>query len=229
MKKSGQQESNTRNDYERRKRSEARDFWGVIAVGALAISAVGYGLFEAGEFAYNHLIKYRPGREIPESIAANAAQSKFAKAFSRANPAEKFTIQFLDTEFFDSTRYPNPQGLFPSPPVWESQYNNSCLAKSAYAINGGHINAEASGLFSYVSVSANLPAAAAYAEVNPSNSNQLIVESGHSNSINLVFNGVESGTALVPANSSTINILQTYGCQTGRISTYSTNNPQNQN
>jgi hypothetical protein len=98
---------------------------------------------------------------------------------------------------------------------YQIQINNGCLEKTAYDIAGGSLSGSWSGLFSGGSFSGNVPTAAAYAYVNSEHPNDLTIESGHSNSINLHFTGADEGQELIPADQQTRNVLDTYGCRTG--------------
>jgi hypothetical protein len=140
--------------------------------------------------------------------------------FKVATPAGKFIIQYLHKTNLFVDQYPTAHGIFNADvQTWDTVINNGCLFNTAYDIEGGRLNVTAEGLFSYVNASGNNPAAAAFAEIDRKNPNDPIVESGHTNSVSLLFSGLESGHELVPANEQTINILTTYGCKVGVQST----------
>jgi hypothetical protein len=189
----------------------------VLTIGLL--SGAGYGIFE-GLDAVGHAVIGSYGPEVPEQTARAEAVAHYDQAFRAASPAGKFIIEYLRKTASSITQYPEANGFMGTivdGNVWQINFNNGCLYDTAYDIAGGAIHASISGLFTQGSASGNIPTAAAFAEINPNNPNELIVESGNSDPVNLVFTGLNHGDSLTPANSQTSNILKTYGCKEGVI------------
>lgn len=163
-------------------------------------------------------------RKEARAIAVN----KFERTYDGASPAGKYMLQFLRTTQIDILDANN--GSLGSGNGGTQDYNqfffgSDCLQNTAYDTAGGEINvqASASGFLDSSSASANgnIPTAAAYADIDPKNPNELIIESGHTNSVNLTFTGVEGDAPLQPANTQTKNVLATYGCEPGIPITFS--------
>ena len=189
---------------------------GKIAAALAVVAGLGYGATKVWDFAM--FIRGGDGPNVPVKTAVNEAKTDYNNSFLRSSAAGKFIIEYLRKTDIEIHEYPKNHGLnggSVANEVWGVHFNNGCLFNTAYDISGGRINATVEGLFTYANISGNSPAAAAYAQINPSNPNQLIIESGHSNSVNLVFDGLQTGTTLTPDNNQTENILKTYGCQTG--------------
>ena len=184
-----------------------------VVVGSLALSACSFN--PKNEKAVSRL------------EAKEKAVVRYDKAFQKESPAGKFVVQYLGRTRLDVRQFPHAQpdsNAGTNDPNYIVKFNNGCLFNTAYDISGGTIKGtfNIDGLFTWGSgsVSGNVPTAAAYAEVNPQNKNQLIIESGHSDSVSLLLNGLEEGSSLVPANAQTTNILYTYGCETGITSSH---------
>ena len=155
------------------------------------------------------------------TAAEKLAEQKYEQAYQGASPAGKFALQYLNrTEVVlwkdDGSALESDAGH-----KWDIIVNNGCLGGSAYNVNGGSINASANaGSFlssASANVNAQVPAAAAYAYVNNKQPDSLIIHSGHVNSVDLHFTGVEGDSALAPADQQTLNVLDTYGCKLGII------------
>ena len=162
-----------------------------------------------------------------KKVAEKEAVARYDNAFKNSSPAGKFMLQYLRTTEIDIKKS-DDMFLFihvgPTSTWHKFFFNNGCLQNTAYDTAGGALNlkAEAGGFFSSAQAQAhgNIPTAAAYALIDPKNPDDLIVESGHTDSVNLLFSGLESGDPLMPANAQTQNVLDTYGCKTGVPSGY---------
>jgi hypothetical protein len=186
---------------------------GALALFGAAIGGAGFGVYWVGEKVVGSY-----GSPVPKQEAVSQALSKYDTAFTHASPAGKFITEYLRRTTVDTTEYPHPTGLdgWGQGPQYQVHFNDGCLYNTAYDISGGSIHATIEGLFSYANISGNSPSAAAFAEINPQNPDDLIVQSGHTNSVNLMFSGLEGDkTSLTPANQQTKNILETYGCKVG--------------
>jgi hypothetical protein len=142
------------------------------------------------------------GHKVPKAVAEATNTAHYNKTFDAASPAGKFTLQYLRTTEVASASVKGEWGFngtfFANGFDKEvSTFNNGCLQQTAYDIAGV------------------TPTAAAFAEVNPDNSDQLAVKSGNAKSVDLHFNGLNEGHQLIPADTQTQNILETYGCKTG--------------
>jgi hypothetical protein len=157
-----------------------------------------------------------------KETAQNEAVARYNKIFENSSPAGKFMLQYLRTTEIDIKKS-DDMLLFihvgPTSTWRQFFFNNGCLQNTAYDIAGGALNlsAESSGLFSSSSAHAegNIPTAAAFALIDSKNPDDLIIESGHSDSVSLRFSGLEGDQPLIPANAQTENVLETYGCNTG--------------
>lgn len=163
-----------------------------------------------------------PGKKISVSEARQSALFHYDKTFQLASPAGKFVLQYLRSSNVVIDKYQGAQdGLFSkdhTDNVYDFHVNNGCLENTAYDIAGGAVKGSVSGFLVSGSVNGNIPTAAAFAEINPQNPDQLIVKSGHTNSVDLHFNGLKQGQTLAPSDNQTSNVLNTYGCETGVIS-----------
>lgn len=162
-----------------------------------------------------------------KEVAKEQAVERYDNTFKNSSPAGKFMLQYLRTTEIDIKKSDDMILFIHNGPTstWHQFFfNNGCLQNTAYDTAGGALNitAEADGLFSSATARAdgNIPTAAAYALIDPKNPDDLIVESGHTDSVNLRFSGLESGQPLTPANAQTRNVLDTYGCNTGVPSGY---------
>lgn len=197
----------------------------IIGKTGLALSLAGGAGFGLGVGIRALIGSY--GKQFPQAEAQKLNMKKYTSAFQATSPAGKFVMQYLKHINIDHIEYPDAHGLTAgrveayvvgNGAYWQTSVGNACLNNTAYDIAGGTIdfNLTYDGLFSYGNASANgnIPTAAAYAEISPENHNDLIVQSGNNNSIELTFSGLEDRTAhaLTPANEQTKNILATYGC-----------------
>lgn len=162
-----------------------------------------------------------------KKVAEKEAVARYDNTFRNSSPAGKYMLQYLRTTEIDIKKSDDMILFIHDGPTstWHKFFfNNGCLQNTAYDTAGGALNlkAEADGFFSSATAEAHgdIPTAAAYALVNPKNHDELIVESGHTDSVNLRFSGLESGHPLQPANAQTRNVLETYGCKTGIPSGY---------
>jgi len=162
-----------------------------------------------------------------KEVAKEEAVARYDNTFKHSSPAGKYMLQYLRTTEIDIKKSDDMILFIHDGPTstWHKFFfNNGCLQNTAYDTAGGALNltAEADGFFSSATAQAqgNIPTAAAYAMIDPKNHDDLIVESGHSDSVNLRFSGLESGDPLKPANAQTRNVLETYGCKTGIPSGY---------
>jgi hypothetical protein len=161
--------------------------------------------------------------------ARAVAAAKFDSTYDGASPAGKYMLQFLRATQIDIMSSNNGGFNLDSNHGTSSYdqffFGSACLQNTAYDTAGGEINvqASASGFLNSSSASANgnIPTAAAYADIDPKNPDDLIIESGHANSINLTFSGIEGDAPLQPANTQTKNVLATYGCESGIPITFS--------
>lgn len=174
------------------------------------------------------------GHKISAEEATEKALKRYDEAFHRASPAGKFVLQYIQTTEVTQTKYEGNHGLIAAfhegadghmgnDYVYAVKINNACLQNTAYDIAGGTVKGPLNGLFSSGGVDGRVPTAAAYAEVNPDNPDELIVQSGHDNSKDLHFSGLTEGNALVSADDQTKNALATYGCETGVMKVTSPN------
>lgn len=171
------------------------------------------------------------GRHTSSDEAASEMIADFQEAYTAAPPVGKYALEFLMQEKKVVPQYPDANSgagpvddksghaQDPTHLQWSVTINNGCLGNTAYDVTGGKIQGRVywTGLFSGGSaeISGNTPTASAFAQVNPDNVNQLFVVPGNPSSPKLVFNGLESGVELDPADKATKNILETYGCTTG--------------
>lgn len=157
-------------------------------------------------------------KEVPVEVAKPLAQTKYDAAFSKASPAAKFMLQYGAVTHVEVNKYVGGNGIAGAVGGGDDygvSFNNACLNDTAYDINGGTIDGHFYSLFSGGSAHGDVPTAAAFAETDPSNPNRLIVKSGHANSVDLTFTGLQSASELTPADDATRNVLDTYGCRTG--------------
>ncbi len=155
-----------------------------------------------------------------QSKAETEAKAIYDNTYRKASPVGKFLMQYLRTTqvaLLDSNG-----GFFNNGfnSYYQFNFNNGCLENTAYDVAGGAIDVtvQSSSLFSSssASVDGHIPTAAAYAYVDPSQPNDLIVVSGHDQSKDLRFGGVDDGADfLTPIGSQTQNVLTTYGCTPG--------------
>lgn len=101
---------------------------------------------------------------------------------------------------------------------YEFTRGDDCLNNTAYDIDGGNIEGIITGISVDGYVEGEVPTAAAYAAIDDTNPNILIVSSGHADSIDLRFSGLTEGARLMPLDAQTQNILDTYGCYTSNSS-----------
>lgn len=195
---------------------------GVVALSAVAFLGV-YSLFtdRGGDIlGDSNNLPEKTRDEITETYQPRA-QAKYRKAYESAPPAGKFALEFLtttDVQFdTDESNGNGIAGVVTENPDQDAifTFNNGCLNKTAYDINGGEIEGLITGLFTGGYVSGEFPTAAAYAHVDSNDSNVLVVSSGHTDSIDLRFSGLAEGDHLEPLDNATIGILDTYGCETG--------------
>lgn len=182
----------------------------IVVIGATALLAAGCG-----------------GGVGSKETAKEEAVARYDNTFKDSSPAGKFMLQYLRTTEIDIKKSDDMILFIHNGPTstWHQFFfNNGCLQNTAYDTAGGALNltAETDGFFSSSTVRAhgNIPTAAAYALIDPKNSDDLIVESGHTDSVSLRFSGLESDHPLRPANAQTRNVLRTYGCKTGIPSGY---------
>lgn len=185
------------------------------AINTLAVIAVGFALFSEKGIDILGDKEHR----VPENTTLAQNQKKYNKTFVAASPAGKFVLQYLRSTKVATPAYEGGWGINKIFTTREkkniiSTYNNGCLEKTAYDIAGGSIEGSVSGIFSSGSVSGTVPTAAAYAQKNANNPDQIVIKSGNSKSVDLTLNGV-TNLELVAANETTQNILDTYGCKTG--------------
>lgn len=172
-------------------------------------------------------------KEVPAAtVNANAraeAEAKYNKVFMQAPPAGKFALQYLtETKVVTRVRSIEPNngnglagyltGNFGSGGEHthiRTVFNDGCLNKTAYDINGGDISGVITGLFANGEVSGEVPTAAANPYWDPEKPDELVIQSGHSKSRDLHFKGVTEGRQLVPADQQTKNVLATFGCEVG--------------
>lgn len=207
-----------------------------VGTTALGASVVGVCVLGIGSGLRAFIGSYGP--QYPKSDSQKLAIDKYTAAFQAASPAGKFVMQYLRTVNIDHVEYPDAHGWSGDNVLaqdgwgayWQTSVGNACLENTAYAIAGGKVdvNLTYGGIFSYVSASAqgNIPTAAAYAEVDPQDSNDLLVISGNDHSVSLTLSGLENKGVdeLTPANAQTRNILVTYGCS-NQVSTSAVINP----
>lgn len=152
---------------------------------------------------------------LPE--AKKIAANKYKAAWNHASPAGKFLIQYLRVGYADVSKHRTDDGYIDS--TYTFAFNDGCLGGTSYDIAGGKfdVSASAGGFLSHAEVHAEgtIPAAAANAYVSDKKPDVLSVESGHDNSRNLTFSGVEGNGELVPVGQQTKNVLNTWGCQIG--------------
>lgn len=188
---------------------------GFLSLGGVCLAL--YGVF--GERALDVLGD--KGKKISKSEAEKAALVKYQRAYEAASPAGKFVLQYVETtKVAMSTRGSDDWGILDAldnESNWQVKVNNGCLKRTAYDIAGGQIKGEFSGVFSSGYVEGDVPTAAAYAIVDEDNTNELVVQSGHSNSADLRFSGVNGTSPLKPADEQTRRVLDTYGCNDGQI------------
>ena len=203
--------------YETKRHILRNAFIGLGAVGL--VGGATFVSYNVGDWVGHHVIG-SGGAIVPDHVAKANALRDYDKALAAASPAGKFTLQFLRRTDYYTEAYPRAHGIAGDFAVsglqLQTAVGGACLKNTAYDISGGTIRGTISGLFSNGEISGNTPTSAAFAETNPANLNQLIIESGSVNSVNLVFNGLQSNGKLTPANPQTINILNTYGC-TGNV------------
>lgn len=182
--------------------------------GALALAGATIALF-----ADDH-IDFLGDRSKPKTNEEliKTAQSDYDSAFVALNPAQKFTTQYSGTTEVSVGYRTGGNGFLgtvDAPSTATIVFNNGCLDNTAYDIDGGEFSFSASGLFFSSAAKGDTPSAAAYAELNEANPDQVRVISGNTNSVNLTFNGVETSSSLEPADEQTQRILDTYGCKVG--------------
>lgn len=163
--------------------------------------------------------------ESPEPRTLEAARmiadEHYYDSFSKLSPADKFTTQYAADTTIRIDNLENTGRGFRGAlsrhvnKDYAVAYNNGCLANTAYDIDGGNFEYRAKGLLFHAEAQGSIPTAAATAEINPENPDQLLVVSGSSNPNTLVFDGLSTGSALVPADETTNRILETHGCSTG--------------
>lgn len=185
---------------------------------ALGLMAVVYGIF--GDSTMDLMGDSHHDRSQEE--ATEVAQTEYSEMFAAASPADKFTLQYGGTTVYRVDQRIGGNGTLGSftegSEDYKATFNNGCLANTAYDINGGDLSVEFStGLFirTRVAAEADIPTAAAFAEVDAGDPDMLRIVSGNDQSTDLVFTGVESDGPLVPVEGETQRILDTYGCQTG--------------
>lgn len=185
---------------------------------ALLIAAV--AVLGANRGHYGHVEADR--QVIPRGMAVYDAN------YHKASAAGKFDIQFINVNKVTTKRnfiggrklLTLIQGFDKGTLYQQLTLNNACLANSAYDITGGSTEIYSSGLFSSTSIETKTTAAAASAEINPSNPDDLIIHSGSTGIDNLNFSGLQSGDKLVPLDSHTKDVLATYGCKSGVVDVY---------
>lgn len=154
--------------------------------------------------------------------AREIALSEYQSAWDEASPSEKFMLQYGGESVFRVDASPGGAGLLGAWSEDAEDYRvvvgNGCLGSTAYDIDGGSFTFSYRGLFVRASGEADVPTAAAFAEVDSENSDILRVSSGHTNSVDLTFRGLTTDAPLVPADPQTQNLLDTYGCETGIVS-----------
>jgi hypothetical protein len=166
------------------------------------------------------------GQEISIEQASTEAQIEYDEIFENSSASGKFLLQYIEPTKINVVKYKDNGGLIAffhegseghggDDYVYNVSVNNGCLKSTAYDIAGGTIEGEFHGLFSSGEVNGNVPTAAAYAYVDKKDPDKLLVQSGHSNSKDLNFTGLLDGEALIPADSQTESVLETYGCETG--------------
>ena len=184
------------------------------AASILATLAIGAGLFAEKGLD----ILGDRGRLIPENEAVSKAVDKYQELYQDASPAAKFVLQYLRPTDDRTPRYEGNSGILSflggrGDADYLVTINKGCLKKTAYDIAGGSIEGSFSGLFSSGSVNGDVPTAAAYAYVDGKNPDQMVVKSGHDESLDLHFSGVQNGSKLVPSDKQTEDVLSTYGCE----------------
>ncbi len=182
-------------------------------LGVLAVAAGSYLVLANN---YVDILGDRPGQRTADE-AAEIAQETYNQTFDSLSPADKFTLQYGGKTTMRIDYAPGGNGILgmiEPDNDYRVEYNNGCLANTAYDINGGSFTLSVSGLFFHVESKGEVPTAAAYAEKDQENPDVVHIISGNSNSINLNFSGVSSHE-LKPMDEETNRILETYGCQVG--------------
>ena len=150
--------------------------------------------------------------------ALSQAHERYNRALDQASPAGRYLIQYLRVTKIAELRH---SGIDDGGVANKSEFDfgDGCLQGTAYDISGGSVtaSAEAGGLFSSSSSSAegSVPTAAAFAQLE--GDNHLLIRSGHANSVDLHFDNASGPGRLIPADAATANILKTYGCE-GQVS-----------
>lgn len=167
----------------------------LLGIGAVAVFAAGCGAGGAG---------------YPKQEAEAYAKKDYDQTWAKASPAGKFIMQYLahsQVVILGDTSHDNRYDYH------GFVFSNGCLQNTAYDIAGGRINGSFSGLFSSGSINGRVPTAAADAYVDVRKPDILTIQSGHAQSHDLRFKGVEGSTDhLTPLDQQTRNVLATYGC-----------------
>jgi hypothetical protein len=171
-----------------------------LAAGSLTLS-IGVLLFsERGVDALGD-----SGRERSSTEMQQLAEERHSIRFRRESSVGKFALQFLAPPTIKVGKRDGDKGIagfIASSIPTEYSIGSSCLANSAYDIDGGTISGRAHG---------NIPTSAAFVYVDAEKPDLMIVKSGNSQSVDLYFRGV-TGDYLIPADNPTMNVLTTYGC-----------------
>lgn len=200
--------------YKYTQRSRFNSLGRSLAVGALALGA----LYLAFADSKMDMLGDRNAPALSADKAKAEAVARYQRTFEAAPPTGKFALQYLTpTDAVVRLRKGGngPLGLATEGDKAQFTFNNGCLNKTAYDINGGDIEGMISGVFTSGYISGEVPTAAANAYVDSDNPNTLVITSGHANSRDLRFSGLTEGSELEPLDQLTEDVLKTYGCSTG--------------
>lgn len=174
--------------------------------GALAAIIGGSALFAAGCGS--------SGGGMPKKEAESYAMKDYNLTWDKAtSPVAKYIMQYIAVTQVDILDKNGGGGSEGKNLYHHFVFGNGCLQNTAYDIAGGRIYGSFNGLFAGGNINGRVPTAAADAYVNASKPNVLTVESGHANSHDLHFSGVNDGSDyLTPLGQATNDVLATYGC-----------------
>lgn len=147
----------------------------------------------------------------PYKEVRSEALAEYDSAHKAANPAAKFTMQYLTTSTVVLERSSDTESVF--------KINDGCLKNTAYDTMGGKIEGYVNGVFVGGAVEGNIPAVAV-AHVSSDNPDRLTVKSANPNAPDLSFNGVVESERLHPADQTTEDMLATQGCNLGIVKHY---------
>lgn len=154
------------------------------------------------------------GDGMPKQEAEKYATKDYELTWKKAtSPVDKYLMQYVAVTQIDILDK-NGGDSHPNENLYHRfVYGNGCLQNTAYDIAGGRIQGSFSGLLVSGSIHGRMPSAAANAYVNSDKPNVLVIESGHANSRDLYFSGVDDGSDhLTPLGQQTKDELKTYGC-----------------